>query len=137
MYYNDCDPMGFEWMSCDDNENSVVSFVRRGSKAKDQLLFIYNFTPIEHKEYKIGVPCPGRYTQILNSDDKVYGGLGRAVKEVLTAKKEKYSGRDYTLNIELPPLSVRVFKYDYVENVKPKAKPKSGAKASKSRAKRK
>ena len=42
MYYNDCDPMGFEWMSCDDNENSVVSFVRRGSKAKDQLLFIYN-----------------------------------------------------------------------------------------------
>ena len=137
MYYNDCDPMGFEWMSCDDNENSVVSFVRRGSKAKDQLLFIYNFTPIEHKEYKIGVPCPGRYTQILNSDDKVYGGLGRAVKEVLTAKKEEYSGRDYTLNIELPPLSVRVFKYDYVENVKPKAKPKSGAKASKSRAKRK
>ena len=56
---------------------------------------------------------------------------------MLTAKKEEYSGRDYTLNIELPPLSVRVFKYDYVENVKPKAKPKSGAKASKSRAKRK
>lgn len=118
MYYNDYDPIGFEWLSCDDNVNSVVAFVRRGSGTKKQLLFIYNFTPVEHKAYKIGVPCAGRYTEILNSDDTEYCGKGKAVDKVLKAVNEECLGRCYSLEIELPPLSARVFEYNYVERKK-------------------
>lgn len=123
MYYNDYDPMGFEWLTCDDNENSVVSFVRRGSGTKKNLLFIFNFTPVEHEAYKIGVLCPGKYTEILNSDDKEYGGSGCATDKVLNPVEEEYYGREYSLTIKLPPLSARVFEYDYTEPKK-KARPK-------------
>lgn len=119
MYYNDYDPIGFEWLTCDDNANSIVSFVRRGSGTKKQLLFIYNFTPVEHEAYKIGVPCSGKYTEILNSDDEEFAGEGRAEDKILRAVKEECDGRDYSLNIKLPPLSARVFEYNYVERKKP------------------
>ena len=119
MYYNDCDPIGFEWLTCDDNKNSVVSFVRRGSGTKKHLLFIFNFTPVEHEAYKVGVLCPGKYTEILNSDDVEFGGEGHAQEKVLKAVKEKYYGREYSLEIKLPPLSARVFEYNYTERKKP------------------
>ena len=114
FYYNDYDPIGFEWMSCDDTTNCVVSFVRRGSTDKKQLLFICNFAPIHHPSYVIPVSCKGRYNPILNSDDVEFGGQGIVEKKVLSAKKDKKSGT-YSLDIELAPLSVRVFSYNYSE----------------------
>lgn len=113
LYYNDSDPMGFEWISCDDAQHSTISFVRRGSTTKDQLLFVCNFTPIEKMEFKLGVPCKGKYTEILNSDSVEFGGQGRINSEVLIAVNEAYNNREQSITISLPPLSVVVFKYDY------------------------
>ena len=66
LYANDFDPIGFEWMSCENADMSVVTFVRRGSTAKKQLLFLCNFTPVTREDMLFGVPCPGTYKEILS-----------------------------------------------------------------------
>src|SRR2546427_4959804 len=72
----DCDPAGFSWIDCYDSDNSVVSFMRRGKKAEDTLVFICNFTPIPRHGYRLGVPNQGEYIELLNSDATPYGGSG-------------------------------------------------------------
>ena len=113
LYVNDYDNLGFEWMSVDNNEMSTVSFVRRGTTAKDQLLFICNFTPVEYDEFKTGVPCAGKYTQLLSSDEVRFGGTGVDNPNTITAKKEPCDGKDYALAMKLPPLSVTVYRFDF------------------------
>ena len=113
MYVNDCEPIGFEWMSCDNANMSTVSFVRRGSSAKEQLLFICNFTPVQYEEYRTGVPCAGEYTKILSSDDEKFGGTGVNVKKVVKAEKIECEKKEYSIELNLPPMSVTVFKFDY------------------------
>ncbi len=116
FYYNDCDQMGFEWINCNDNEHSQVSFIRRGSTAKDQLLFVCNFTPVERENFWVGVPCLGSYTEILNSDAEEFEGEGRVNKKPLQAIPGSCDGKEQYISFTLPPLSVVVFKYDYVDN---------------------
>jgi 1,4-alpha-glucan branching enzyme len=114
---------GFEWINCDDAERSVISFFRRGEKKRrskaDQetkgpiyefLVFICNFTPVPHLDYRVGVPVPGKYTEILNSDDEKYGGSG--IINPGTLKTEAYlcDNRPDSIPIKLPPLGVVVLK---------------------------
>ena len=125
LYYNDFDVMGFEWMDCDRPQTSTIAFVRRGKTAKKQLMFIINFTPVEHEKYTVKAPCKGKFKEILNSDDKKFGGQGRLNRKPLQAKKvmleEKSDKKDkkskkkegYQLELYVPPLSVVVLEYDY------------------------
>ena len=134
-YVNDYDPMGFQWMSCDDNERSTFAFVRRGESKLKQLLFVFNFTPVERDGYCVGVPCKGVYREILNSDNEIYGGNGSLVGNV-RAKKIECEEHEWSIEFKLPPLSVVVFEYEYVEEpkkvVKAPAKTKTGGKNAKS-----
>lgn len=116
FYTNDCDPMGFEWMNCTDSQRSILSFVRRGSTVKDQLLFVCNFTPVEYEDYKVGVPCAGNYELILNSDDKCFGGSGTKLKKTVKAEKENCDGKEYAIAFPMPPLSTVVYRFDYKED---------------------
>ena len=116
MYYNDYSTIGFEWMSCDNADMSTVSFVRRGSTSKNQLLFICNFTPVEYDDYRTGVPCNGKYTQILSSDDVCYGGTGVKNKKTIKAEAVECEKKKYSIEMNLPPLSVTVYKFDYKED---------------------
>ena len=120
MYINDYNTMGFEWMSCDNAELSIVSFVRRGTTAKNQLLFICNFTPVEYDDYRTGVPCAGKYTRILSSDDKKFGGTGVKNSKTISAEEVECEGKDYSIQMKLPPLSVTVYKFDYEKDTKKK-----------------
>ena len=113
MYVNDCEPIGFEWMSCDNADMSTVSFVRRGSSAKNQLLFVCNFTPVSYDKYRTGVPCAGDYVKVLSSDDEKFGGTGANIKKTIKAEKIECEGKDYSIEFNLPPMSVTVFKFDY------------------------
>ena len=113
MYVNDCEPIGFEWMSCDNADMSTVSFVRRGSSAKNQLLFVCNFTPVSYEKYRTGVPCAGDYVKVLSSDDEKFGGTGANIKKTIKAEKIECEGKDYSIEFNLPPMSVTVFKFDY------------------------
>ena len=129
LWYNDSDVMGFEWMDCARPETSTVAFVRRGKTKTKQLMFILNFTPVEHAKYRVKAPCKGKFTEILNSDDVKYGGQGRINAKPVTAKIKKSlpktgAGKapasvsktpEYEIECYLPPLSVVVLEYNYSE----------------------
>ena len=122
LWYNDSDVMGFEWMDCQRPETSTVAFVRRGKTKANQLMFILNFTPVAHEKYRVKAPCKGKYTEIMNSDDKKYGGQGRLNKKPISAVKKKSADKkaivakeEYEIECYLPPLSVVVLQYDYKE----------------------
>ena len=113
-YYNDNNQMGFEWTKVDDANTSIIAFVRRGKTVKDQLLFVCNFVPVERKDYWIGVPCLTEYEEIINSDAKIYGGSGTK-NGTVKAFEEKCDRMPYAISIDIAPLSMMVFKYDYVD----------------------
>ena len=141
MYANDTDPMGFEWTDCDHPDMSILSFVRRGSTPKKQLLFVCNFTPVERDDYSIPVPCYTTYKEILNSDDVQFGGKGRLNSKAVKAIDKKNARTPYSIDITVPPLSTIVFEYDYTDMTpeleKKEAKAKVAAKKRVDAAKKK
>ena len=128
-YYNDNNQMGFEWTKVDDANTSIIAFVRRGKTVKDQLLFVCNFVPVERKDYWIGVPCLTEYEEIINSDAKIYGGSGTKNGKV-KAFEEKCDRMPYAISIDIAPLSMMVFRYDYVDKKPAIAKKPAAAKTS-------
>ena len=128
-YYNDNNQMGFEWTKVDDANTSIIAFVRRGKTVKDQLLFVCNFVPVERKDYWIGVPCLTEYEEIINSDAKIYGGSGTKNGKV-KAFEEKCDRMPYAISIDIAPLSMMVFRYDYVDKKPAIAKKTAVAKTS-------
>ena len=84
-------------------------------------MFVCNFTPVDRDGFIVGVPCQGKYTEILNSDAEEFGGKGRTNPKPLKAENEPWNNREQSITMHLPPLSVVVFRYDYAEK-KPVAK---------------
>ena len=109
----DLDPAGFEWIDCTDAEGSVIAFLRRAQSSSDLILVVCNFTPVPRSGYRVGVPRGGSWREILNSDSTAYGGSGWGNLGGLGAIQEPMHGRDWSLNLVLPPLSVSVFKSDH------------------------
>ena len=87
LYELDSSPEGFTWINCNSANTSLLSYVRKGKKESDTLLIICNFTPMEHKAYKLATPSGGRWQEIFSSDNNRYGGEGRNNKTVKQAKK--------------------------------------------------
>lgn len=104
----DFEPAGFGWIEGGDNENSVVSFLRRGNK--DLAIVVCNFTPVVRHGYRIGVPEGGAYEEALNTDDTRYGGSGVRNSEGVVAEKVPAHGQPYSLSLTLPPLATMVLK---------------------------
>ena len=109
FWERDTYPEGFEWIECDDAENSVVSFVRHGANVEDLIVIICNFTPKPVEGYDVGVPYEGYYKEILNSDDEKYGGSGVINKKAVRSKKEHCNRCANKITINLPPLATSVF----------------------------
>lgn len=101
---------GFEWIDFRDTEQSIIAFLRKAKKTDDFLVFVCNFTPIPRYDYRIGVPGPGFYKEILNSDSSEYWGSNIGNAGGVLAEQVQWHGRPYTINITLPPLAVVVFK---------------------------
>jgi len=104
----DFDSAGFAWVDCKDFERSVVSFLRRGRNAGDQLLFVCNFTPVVRRNYRVGVPQEGFWKEVLNSDAPLYGGSGQGNFGGLHTVPLPIHGQPYSLNMTLPPLGIVV-----------------------------
>lgn len=115
MYVNDSDVMGFEWIDCDHPDIGTVSFIRRGSTSKKQLLFICNFVPVERENFEVGAPCYTTYKEILNSDDVQFGGMGRLNSGRIKAIDKKTDRMPYSIRVTVPPLSTVVLEYDYTD----------------------
>lgn len=107
MYVDDSRTAGFEWISTLDADNSVISFIR---KSKDEtLLVVCNFTPVEHENFRIGVPFAGKYKEIFNSNAAEYGGTGVVNPRVKQSKRQRWDGRANSIECRLPPLSIQIF----------------------------
>ncbi len=102
----DSSSRGFEWIDFSDATNSIVSFIRRGQDSDDCLVVVANFTPEPHRGYRVGVPLPGDYRQLLNSDYRKYGGSGLGVFAAVTAEDEPWQDQRYSVSFTLPPLCV-------------------------------
>ena len=111
---------GFQWIVPDDNQQSVIAFLRRDAKGK-MIMVVCNFNPIERVDYQMGVPNPGTYKELLNSDDVKYGGGGVHNPAKRTRKKPLH-GFDQSIQLTLPPLSTV-----YLAVPEAKAQPKKTA----------
>lgn len=106
----DHSPKGFEWLNCISSEKCMVSFMRKAENREDALLVVVNFANVE-QEFTIGVPYEGSYKEILNTDDKAFGGEGRVNSRAKLTKEEEYDGRPFTVTVKSAPLSVSIFEY--------------------------
>jgi len=104
------DPSGFEWIDCNDSENSVVSFVRHARDRNDFVVAVLNFTPVPRHGYRIGVPAPGAYTELLNSDAKAYGGSNVGNGGTVFTEAIAAHGHADSLRLTLPPLGFLLLK---------------------------
>jgi 1,4-alpha-glucan branching enzyme len=112
LYTQDFAEEGFEWIDCSDNRHSVVSFIRRDKDSDDFIVVVCNFTPQPHSHYRIGVPEPGFYTELFNSDARPYGGSNMGNLGGKWADHWSLHNRPYSLDLCLPPLAVLMFKLD-------------------------
>ena len=100
----DFDPAGFSWIDASDNENSVVSLLRRGVAPNDLVLAVFNFTPVPRHAYQIGAPMPGHWLELLNSDAPMYGGSGQGNLGGVDTRPVGRHGHLHSLTLTLPPL---------------------------------
>lgn len=109
LYERDYDWDGFSWINANDSEQSIFSFVRYSKDKKDSLLFVLNFTPVERKDYRAGVPKKGSYRLVLNESHGLYGA-GEKAPAVLSEEKE-WDGRKYSIACPLKPYGVAVYRF--------------------------
>ena len=110
LHERDCDSAGFAWIDCNDAEQSVLSFLRKGRQEKDTVVVVCNFTPVPRHNYQIGVPYGGFWDEILNSDAEGYGGSHQGNMGGVEAVPVAVHGHYHSLTITLPPLGVVFFK---------------------------
>ena len=110
LHETDFEPSGFEWIDCNDSQQSTLSLLRKGNSNGSYLVAVCNFTPVVRNEYRLGVPREGFWKELLNSDSSLYGGSGLGNLGGVQARKKPMHGRDYSLEITLPALAIVFFK---------------------------
>ena len=101
---------GFEWINEADNENSVVSYMRKGKKKDDLLVVAANFTALDRRNYKLGVPYEGEYEVILHSNSTEFGGERKINKMTYVTKHEQFKDMEYTLSVPIDGNSAMILK---------------------------
>jgi 1,4-alpha-glucan branching enzyme len=112
LYTQDFSHQGFEWIDCNDADNSVVSFIRKAKDSDDFIVTVCNFTPQPHPDYWVGVPEPGFYAEILNSDAENYGGSNMGNMGGRWTGEWSHPRWSYYIDLCLPPLGVLILKLD-------------------------
>lgn len=112
FWQNDYSWDGFQWISSDDNQNSVIAF-RRIDDDKKEVISAFNFTPVSHDKYRIGVPEQGTYKVVFDTSLKKFGGEKARLSGTYKTKKKQMHGYDYCIDIKLNGLSAV-----YIEKIK-------------------
>jgi len=112
LWQADHDPKGFSWIDCSDHNNSVLSFLRQDAENRSQMAIILNLTPVPRKAYRLGLPHPGRWREVLNSDAAAYGGSNMGNMGGVVAGELKAHGHSWSAEFTLPPMSVVAFQPD-------------------------
>jgi 1,4-alpha-glucan branching enzyme len=106
LYERDFAPEGFAWIDGSNAEQSVIAFMRYGAEGSDPLLFVGNFTPVPHYGYRVGVPSPGYWEEVLNTDAAGYGGSNVGNLGGVESEPVPMHGRAQSLALTLPPLAM-------------------------------
>jgi 1,4-alpha-glucan branching enzyme len=106
----DFDFSGFQWIDCNDSENSVVSLIRRSKRPEDFLVAVLNFTPVPREGYRIGVPEAASYIELANSDAELYGGSNCGNGGSVATEPIAAHGYDQSISLRLPPLGFLLLK---------------------------
>jgi 1,4-alpha-glucan branching enzyme len=107
LHRGDCDSRGFQWLIADDMDNSVYALLRKNPNGPNErpVLIVINATPVVRYNYRVGVPSPGEWREVLNSDAEVYGGSGVGNGGSVSTWPVPGHGQFQSLNLTLPPLS--------------------------------
>jgi len=108
LHRGDCDPAGFSWVNGGDSTNSVLAYERHDPDGDGLALVVLNFTPVPRHSYKVGVPRPGLWRELLNSDAGDFGGSGMGNAGGVEAAPVGAHGRMFSLTLTLPPLSALI-----------------------------
>jgi 1,4-alpha-glucan branching enzyme len=108
----DFEPTGFEWIDPSDAATTTLSFLRKGREGENFLVIVCNFTPVLREQYRVGVPKPGFYREIFNSDSSHYQGRNVGNAGGVMAEAISWNGRPYSLRLRLPPLAALYFRYE-------------------------
>ena len=112
LWGDDFDQFGFQWIDCNDNRHSVISFMRREATTGRWVVVVCNFTPQSHAHYRMGVPMAGYYAEVFNTDAERYGGSNLGNLGGKFSDAVGIHGYDQSLDLCLPPLSVLVLRRD-------------------------
>jgi 1,4-alpha-glucan branching enzyme len=100
---------GFQWVSYNDQENSILIYLRKGKNLVDDLLIVANFTPVVRDNYRFGVPVKGPWKEILCSDSEAFGGSGVINTNEIVADEEGMHHLPFSISLTLPPLAISIF----------------------------
>ena len=106
---NDNNWKSFEWINADDKDRSIYSYVRKSENGRNNILVVLNMTPMERKDYQLGVDKKKKYKLLLNSDDVDFGGNGGTIPKEITAKAVKCDNKPYSLTFDLPAYGAALF----------------------------
>ena len=104
----DYDTNGFEWIDADNANQSIFTFIRKGNKTKDALIFVCNFTPVVYHDFRIGVPYNAEYSELFNSDKREFGGSNQLNEDVILSEKIEYHNKPYSIALKVPPMAVSI-----------------------------
>ncbi|MCI9314090.1 MAG: 1,4-alpha-glucan branching protein GlgB [Lachnospiraceae bacterium] len=110
LYAKDTSWEGFEWINCITPESCMLSYVRKDGRPENMLVVVANFADVK-QDFRVGVPCEGKYTEILNTDAKIYGGSGEIDNKTCNTTEMEWDGKPYAIDLVSAPLSVSIFSY--------------------------
>ena len=110
LWDNDFSEDGFQWLDGGDFKQSIVSYIRWDKERKDPVVVILNLTPVVRDNYITGVPLPGEWEEVMNTDCSAFGGSNLRNDGVFSSEPGLYHGQDQHIMIRLPWLSAVIFK---------------------------
>jgi 1,4-alpha-glucan branching enzyme len=110
LWEADNDWSGFEWISPDDCNQSVLAFIRKGHAPGDYMVVIMNFTPVHREKYRIGIPKAIGFQEVFNSDNQRYGGTGIVCEGIISAQDIPCHGFEQSIELSIPPLATVYYK---------------------------
>ena len=105
------DRQGFTWLDPDNSRQNILVFIRKGTSENDLVIVVLNFAPETYEHYRIGVPVPGSYRELINSDDIQFGGSGKVNFPALLSKEIPAHNQKCSVEITVPPLGGTVIKH--------------------------
>jgi len=105
----DGEPDGFEWIDVDNAPENVVAFMRKSPQQERQVICLGNFSAVRRKDYRLALPKAGQYELLINTDARVYAGVGEVDVTSLTAEEIPHHGREFSATFDLPALSTLWF----------------------------